>query len=55
MTPSGMNLDPSSGTGLAFDNYYRLVETLTEKDTLHDTVGIAYQSLKPNEDDTNQT
>lgn len=29
--------------GVAFDNYDRYVETLTGKDTLHDTVGIAYQ------------
>ena len=43
MTPSGMSLDPNSGTGLAFDNYDRFVETLTGKDPLHDTVGIAYQ------------
>ena len=29
---------------LSFDNYDRYVETLTGKDTLHDTVGIAYQN-----------
>ena len=29
------------GTGVAFDNYDRFVETLTVTDTLHDTVGIA--------------
>ena len=31
--------------GLAFDNYDRLTETLTEKDILHETVGIAYQTV----------
>jgi hypothetical protein len=28
---------------VSFNNYNRYVETLTGKDTLHDTVGIAYQ------------
>lgn len=28
---------------VAFDNYDRFVETITGKDTLHDTVGIIYQ------------
>ena len=28
---------------MAFDNFDRFVETLGGKDTLHDTVGIAYQ------------
>ncbi|CAB3999456.1 Hypothetical predicted protein, partial [Paramuricea clavata] len=32
-------------TGVAFDNFDRFVETLSGKDTLHDTVGIAYQIL----------
>ena len=31
-------------TGVAFDNFERFVETLTGKDTLFETVGIAYQS-----------
>ena len=30
----------------SFDNYDRFVETLTGKDTLHGTVGIAYQAVK---------
>ncbi|GFV49042.1 hypothetical protein TNCV_5065261 [Trichonephila clavipes] len=29
--------------GVAFDNFDRYVDTLTGKDTLHDTVGIIYQ------------
>ena len=38
-----MNLKASLATGVAFDNFDRFVETLSGKDTLHDTVGIAYQ------------
>lgn len=39
-------------TGIAFDNFDRFVDTLTGKDTLHDTVGIIYQNIV---DDTNVT
>ncbi|KZS05943.1 Glioma tumor suppressor-like protein [Daphnia magna] len=45
--------------GVAFDNYDRFVETLTGKDTLHDTVGIVYQDVSeciqenPDEDEVN--
>ena len=42
-TPYGMDLLSSVGTGLAWDNFDRFVETNSGKDTLHDTVGIAYQ------------
>jgi hypothetical protein len=38
-----MVLSQNLGTGGAFDNFDRFVETLSGKDTLHDTVGIAYQ------------
>ena len=31
-------------TGMAFDNYDELTETLSGKGTLHDTVGICYQN-----------
>ena len=31
-------------TGLAWDNYDELTETLSGRDTLHDTVGICYQN-----------
>ncbi|XP_032781198.2 uncharacterized protein LOC116919333, partial [Daphnia magna] len=47
------------GHGVAFDNYDRFVETLTGKDTLHDTVGIVYQDVSeciqenPDEDEVN--
>jgi len=42
-TPNGTTLSPNLGTGLAWDNYDRFVETGSGEDTLHDTVGIAYQ------------
>lgn len=37
--------NPRLHTHVAFDNYDKYVETSTGKDTLHDTVGIAYQNL----------
>ena len=43
--PAGMSNDKSYSAGLAFDNYDRFTETLSGKDTLHDTVGIAYQTV----------
>ena len=46
--PFGMSLAANLGTGVAWDNYDRFVETQSGKDTLHDTVGIAYQ-LVPDE------
>ena len=54
LTPNGMSLDPMYGTGVAFDNYDRFVETLNGKDTLHDTVGIIYQTI-PEEDTGHQS
>ena len=44
-TKSGMPNKKSCSAGLAFDNYDRFTETLSGKDTLHDTVGIAYQTV----------
>ena len=43
LTPFGMSLAPEFGTGVTWDNFDRFVNTTTGKDTLHDTVGIAYQ------------
>ena len=43
-TPTRMSLDLEQATGFAFDNFHSFMETLTGKDTLHNTVGIAYQS-----------
>jgi len=45
-TPHGMKLLPELETGIAYDNYDRFVETLSGKNTLHDTVGIAYQVVR---------
>ena len=47
--PHGMIEDGDLGTGVAFDNYDRFVETLSGKNTLHDTVGIAYQVYQKKE------
>ena len=44
-TPFGMNLTNNCGTGIAWDNFDRFVETQSGRDTLHDTVGIAYQVI----------
>lgn len=38
-----MNLNPSLTTGVVFDNFHRFVETLSGKDTLHDSVEKGYQ------------
>ena len=38
-----MKTTPEFNTGIAWDNFDRFVETKSGKDTLHDTVGIAYQ------------
>ena len=51
----GMSLNVSAG--VAWDNFDRLVETKSGKDTLHNTVGIAYQVLdnsQPNILENNQ-
>ena len=53
-TPFGMDLLSCVRTGLAWDNFDRFVETSSGKDTLHDTVGIAYQIMQPsNSSDVN--
>ena len=41
--PFEMKTTNEFNTGIAWDNFNRFVETKTGKDTLHDTVGIAYQ------------
>lgn len=38
-----MNLNPNLTTGIVFDNFHRFVETLSGKDTLHDSVEKGYQ------------
>ena len=55
LTPLEMKRSPSLCTGLAFDNFDPFVETSTGKDTLHDTVCIAYQQQrKENVDEAHQ-
>ena len=44
-----MKLNPRCGTGVAWDNFDRFVETITGKETLHDTVGITYQTITEEE------
>ena len=46
LTPFGMSLENHMGTGVAWDNYDHFVETQSGKDTLHDTVGIAFQTIE---------
>ena len=45
IAPSGMSEEESCPTELAFDIYDRFTETLSGKVTLHDTTGIAYQTV----------
>ena len=47
-TPSGFKLDPQCGRGVACANFDRFVETVSGKDTLHNTVGIDYQTVTTN-------
>ena len=43
--PEGIIRSPHLCTGLAFNNFDRFVDTSSGKDTLHDTVGIIYQTF----------
>ncbi|CAH0562800.1 unnamed protein product [Brassicogethes aeneus] len=43
--PEDIIKSPYLCTGLAFDNFGRFVDSLTGKETLHDTVGIIYQDI----------
>ena len=56
--PYGMELGIND-TGIAWDNYDCFVETKDGKDTLHDTVGISYQTLQkqvePENNENNST
>ena len=38
-----MDLNANLATGVAFNKFERFIVTLSGKDTLHDTVGMAYQ------------
>ena len=44
LTPNMMSLNPANNIGVAFDNFDKYLETVSGKDTLHDTVGIAYET-----------
>ena len=44
LTPNVMSLNPAINIDVAFDNFDRYVETLSGKETLHDTVGIACET-----------
>lgn len=48
LCPSNINMKNGLHTGVAFDNFDRFVETNTEKETLHATVGIIYQNICEN-------
>jgi len=49
--PHGMKPYVGSGLGVAWDNFDRFVDTFNGKDTLHDTVGIAYQKVSKDQND----
>ena len=44
LLPDIMQQQAGLSTGIAWDNYDELTETLSGKNTLHDTVGICYQN-----------
>ena len=45
VTPFGMSFNASAATSVAWNNFDRFGETKSGKDTLHDTVDIAYEVL----------
>ena len=50
LIPNDMKACENTSAGLALDNYDRYVETFSRKNTLHDTVGIAYELRNDAED-----
>ncbi|CAG9763477.1 unnamed protein product [Ceutorhynchus assimilis] len=50
--PDDIILSPHLCTGVAFNNFDRFVDTRTGKDTLHDTVGIIYQNIDQQNNDS---
>ncbi|GFW41132.1 hypothetical protein TNCV_841731 [Trichonephila clavipes] len=48
--PPDIIQSPSLSTSVAFNNFDRYIDTGTEKDALHDTVGIIYQNLSDDYD-----
>ncbi|XP_045036882.1 uncharacterized protein LOC116935578 [Daphnia magna] len=51
LLPDSLHRRPDLNTTVAFDNFDLFVETLTGKDTLHDTVRIVTQDIPPDGDD----
>ena len=43
ISPPDLVPDSSLTVGIAYDNFHRYVETLSGKNTLHDTVGVVYE------------
>lgn len=41
-----MKLNPRRGIGVVWDDFDRFVETIRGKKTLHETVGITYQTTE---------
>lgn len=50
LCPSGIQPTSVLSSGVAWDNFDRFVETSSGKNTLHDTVGIIYQSIPTGEE-----
>ncbi len=46
-TPDGLLMLPRLCTGIAWDNYDELIETLSGAGTFHATFGICYQNIPP--------
>ena len=46
-TPDGLLRQPGLITGLAWDNFDQNTDTLSGSGTIHDTVGICYQNVRP--------
>ena len=51
LLPGGMHRRSDLHTGVAYDNFDLFVETLTGKNTLHDTVGIVTQDIPENDNE----
>ena len=49
VAPLRVKLNPHCRTGVAWENVARFAETITGKETLHDTVGITYQTITEEE------
>ena len=45
----GMKVNPHCKTGVAWVDFDRFIETVTGKETLHDTLGITYQTITEEE------